>query len=146
MNSQGKWQKLSSVMTCCCLVAKLCLTLCDPMDCSKPGFPVLHCLPEFAQTPIHGQWCHPTISSFVNSSSSYPQFNPASESVRPTNHFILLPFPPLTLNLSQHQGLFQWVGSSHQVAKVLGLQFSNHQVGGCWGKSLSLWDCPQMSL
>ena len=35
------------------LVAKSCLTLCDPMDCSKPGFPVLHCLPEFAQTHVH---------------------------------------------------------------------------------------------
>ena len=39
---------------CCCLVAKSCPTLCDPMDCSVLGFPVLHCLPEFAQT--HGHW------------------------------------------------------------------------------------------
>ena len=38
---------------CCCSVAKLCLTLCDPMDCSTPGSPVLHCLPEFVQTPVH---------------------------------------------------------------------------------------------
>ena len=38
----------------CCLAAKSCLTLCGPMDCSVPGFPVLHCLPEFAQT--HGHW------------------------------------------------------------------------------------------
>ena len=38
---------------CCCSVAKSCLTLCDPMDCSMPGFPVLHCLPEFAQTHVH---------------------------------------------------------------------------------------------
>ena len=37
----------------CCSVAKSCLTLCDPMDCSMPGFPVLHYLPEFAQVHIH---------------------------------------------------------------------------------------------
>ena len=37
----------------CCSVAKSCLTLCEPMDCSMPGFPVLHHLPEFAQTPFH---------------------------------------------------------------------------------------------
>ena len=38
---------------CCCSVAKLCLTVCDPIDCSMPGFPVLHYLPEFAQTHVH---------------------------------------------------------------------------------------------
>ena len=37
----------------CCLVAQLCPALCNPMDCSTPGFPVLHCLPEFAQTDFH---------------------------------------------------------------------------------------------
>ena len=44
---------LSLPALCCCLVAKSHLTLCNPMDCSKPGFPVLHCLPEFAQTHVH---------------------------------------------------------------------------------------------
>ena len=38
---------------CCCSVAQLCLTLCDPMDCSMPGFPVLHYLPELTQTHVH---------------------------------------------------------------------------------------------
>ena len=38
---------------CCSVVAQLCLTLCDPMDCSTPGFPVLHHLPELAQTHVH---------------------------------------------------------------------------------------------
>ena len=38
---------------CCCSIVKLCPTLCDPMDCSMPGFPVLHYLPEFAQTHVH---------------------------------------------------------------------------------------------
>ena len=42
-----------SMDCCCCSVAKLCLTLCDPMDCSTPGFPVLHYFPEFAQIHAH---------------------------------------------------------------------------------------------
>ena len=82
---------------CCCSVAQSCQTLCDPMQCSTPGFPVLQYLPEFAQTLVHWvgdgtQPCHPLSS----------------------------PSPP-ALNLSQHQGLVQWVGSSHLVARVLEL-------------------------
>ena len=38
---------------CCCSVTQSCLTFCDPIDCSTPDFPVLHCLPEFAQTHVH---------------------------------------------------------------------------------------------
>ena len=45
----------------CCSVAKSCPTLCDPMDCSMPGFPVLHCLQEFAQTHVH--WVDDAIQS-----------------------------------------------------------------------------------
>ena len=91
-------QKIPPVEHYCCLVAKLCLTLCNPMDYSTPGFPVLHYLPEFAQTHVH--WVSDAIQP------SYP---------------LLSPSPP-DFYLSQHQGLFQWVGSSHQVAKVLELQ------------------------
>ena len=83
---------------CCCSVAQLCLTLCHPMDCSTPGVPVHHHLPEFAQTYVH--W--------------------VSDAIQPS-HPLLSPSPP-DLNLSQHQGLFQWVSSSHQVTKVLALQ------------------------
>ena len=83
---------------CYCLVAKLCLTLCNPLDWGTPGFPILHCLPGFAQTHVH--WVGDAIQpSYSLSSSSPPAFN-----------------------LSQHQGLFQWVSSSHQVAKVLEFQ------------------------
>ena len=95
---------------CCwhCLVAKSCLTLCDPMDCSMPGFPVLPYLWEFAQTYV--QWVDDTIQP------SHP-----------------LSSPSLALNLFQHQGLFQWVSSSNQVAKILELQlrisFSNEYSG-----------------
>ena len=77
---------------------QLCPTLWDPMDCSTPVFPVHHQLPELAQTHVH--W--------------------VGDAIQPS-HPLLPPSPP-ALNLSQHQGLFQWVGSSHQVAKVLELQ------------------------
>ena len=73
----------------CHSVAQSCLTLCNPMDCSMPGFCVLHYLPEVAQTPVH--WI---------SDASQP-FCPLSS-----------PSPP-AFNLSQHQGLFQWASSLH---------------------------------
>ena len=63
-------------------VAKSCLTLCNPMECSTPGFPVLHCLPEFAQAHVH--WV----------SNAIQPFDP-----------LLSPSPP-ALSLSQHQCLF----------------------------------------
>ena len=57
--------------TCtCCSVVQSCLTLCDPVDCSTPGFPLLHYLRELAQTCPLSQWRHPTISSSVAPSSS----------------------------------------------------------------------------
>ena len=60
-------------------VAQLCLTFCGPMDCSMPGFPIHHQLPEPTQNscPSH-QWCHPTISSSATPFSSYLQSFPAS--------------------------------------------------------------------
>ena len=65
----------------CCSVTKSCLTLCMPMDCSTPGFPVLHYLTEFFSNscPL-SQWCHPTILSSVAPFSSCPQSFPASGS------------------------------------------------------------------
>ena len=66
-----------------------------PMDCSMTGFPVHHQLPELAQTHVRQ----------------------VSDAIQPS-HPLLSPSPP-ALNLSQHQGLFQRVTSSHQVAKVL---------------------------
>ena len=83
-------------------VIQSCLTLCYPMDCSMPGFPIHHKLPEFTQTHVH--W--------------------VSNAIQPS-HPLSSPSPP-ALNLSQHQGLFQWVSSSHQVAKVLQFQL-RHQ-------------------
>ena len=85
----------------CCSVAQWCPTLCDLMDYSMPGFPVHHQIPELAQTHVH--WVSDAIQT------SHP----------------LLPPTPLTFNLFQHQSLFQWVGSLHQVAKVLELQLQH---------------------
>ena len=60
---------------CCCLVAKLCLALCYPMECSAPGFLVLHCLLEFCSNSFpRSWWCYLTVSSF------YVQSFPASKS------------------------------------------------------------------
>ena len=78
-------------------VTQSCLTLCDPMDCSMPGFPVHHQLPELAQTHVH--WFGDAIQPSHPLSSPSPAFN----------HL-------------HHQGLFQWVSSFHQVAKVLEFQ------------------------
>ena len=66
-------------------VTQLCPALCDPMDCSTPGFPVPHQLPELAQTHVHqhefdGWWCHPTVLSSVIPFSSCLQSFPASGS------------------------------------------------------------------
>ena len=86
-----------SIKPLCSSVAKLCPTLCNPMDCSTPGFSVLHHLPELAQTHVH--WVSDAIQL------SHPQLPPSHPA----------------LSLSQHQGLFQWVSSSHQVDKGLEL-------------------------
>ena len=82
-------------------VAQSGLTLCDPMDCSTPGFPVHQQLLELAQTHVH------CVSNAIK--PSHPLSSPSLPAV----------------NLSQHQGLFQWVSSSHKVAKIL--EFQLHQ-------------------
>ena len=79
-------------------VAQSCPTVCSPMDCSMPGFPVHRQLPELTQTHVH--WVNGAIQP---------------------SHLLSSPFPP-AFNLSQHWGLFQWVHSSHQMAKVLEFQ------------------------
>ena len=71
-------QDAGDMQRCCCLVTKSCSTLHDPMDCSMPGSPVLHHLPEFAQ--IHGHWVSDAISSSVNPFSFCLQWFPASGS------------------------------------------------------------------
>ena len=86
------------VSCCCCYWCSLTqsyLTLCGPMDCSTPGFPVNHHLSEFTQTHVH--WVSNVIQlpHHLSSTSAF--------------------------NIPQHQGLFQWVGCLHQVARVLEL-------------------------
>ena len=82
-------------------VTQSCPILCDPMDCSTPGFPVYHQLLELAQTQVH--W--------------------VSDTIQPS-HPLSSPSPP-TFNLSQHQGLFKWISSSQQVVEVLALQLQH---------------------
>ena len=79
-------------------VSQSCPTLCDPMNRSMPGLPVHHQLLEFTETHVHL----------------------VSEAIQPS-HPLSSPSPPAP-NLSQHQSLFQWVNSSHEVAKVLEIQ------------------------
>ena len=79
-------------------VTQSCLTLCDPMNHSTPGLLVHHQLPEFTQTHVH--W--------------------VGDAIQPS-HPLSSPSPP-AFNLSQHQGLFIWISSLHQVAKVLEFQ------------------------
>ena len=86
--------------------AQSCPTLCDPMGSSTPGLPVYHHLPELAQTHVHR----------------------VGDAIQPS-HTLSSPSPPAP-NPSQHQGLFQLVNSSHQVAKVLELQLQ-HQSSKC---------------
>ena len=85
----------------CSSVAKSCPALCNPMDCSTPDFPVLQYLLEHAQ--IHVHW--------------------VGDAIQPSQTLLLSSL--FAFNLSQHQDLFQWVGSSHQVTKVLELKLQH---------------------
>ena len=81
-----------------------CLTLCKPMNCSTSGLPVHHQLPEFTQTNVHR----------------------VGDAIQPS-HPLLSPSPPAP-NPSQHQSLFQWVNSSHEVARALEFQLQHHSL------------------
>ena len=87
-------------------VAQSCPTPCDLMNRSTPGLPVHHQLPEFTQTHVHQ----------------------VGDAIQPS-HPLLSSFPPAP-NPSQHQSLFQWVNSSHEVAKVLEFQLQHHSLQG----------------
>ena len=103
-----KWQWITEVVKIITMimfqfssVIQSCPTLCDPMNRSTPGLPVHHQLPEFTQIHVHQ----------------------VSDAIQPS-HPLLSPSPPAP-NPSEHQGLFQWVNSSHEVAKVLEFQLQH---------------------
>ena len=98
-NSPGRWQMPFLLLFSS--IAQSCPTLCDPINRSTPGFPVHHQLPELTQTHVH-------------------QVGDAIQ----LSHPLSSPSPP-ALNLAQRQGLFQWVNSSHEVAKVLEFQLQH---------------------
>ena len=85
-------------------VAQSCPTLCNPLNCSMAGLLVHHQLPASTQTHVH---C-------------------VSDAIQPS-HPLLPPSPP-AFNLSQHKGLFKWVSSPHQVAKVLEFQVQHQSL------------------
>ena len=85
---------------CCCSVTKSCPTLRNLMDCTMPGIPVLRNLPEFAQVHVH--WIGHAIEPY---------------------HLLSLSSPS-AFSLSQNQGLFQWISSSHQMPKYWSFSFS----------------------
>ena len=93
-------------------VAQSCLTLWDPMACSTPGFPVHHQLPELTQTHIHQ----------------------VGDAIQPS-HPLSSPSPP-AYNPSQHQGLFKWNSSSHQLAKKLSSESERAQYLGLSDKPI----------
>ena len=97
----GSWKLLHKNRATRSSVAQSCLTLCDPMDCSTPAFPVQHQLLELTQTHVYR----------------------VAEPIQPY-HPLSSP-SPLAFNLSQHQGLFQWISSSHQMTKVLEFQLQH---------------------
>jgi len=82
-------------------VTKSCLTFCNPVDCSTPGFPIHHQLPEVAQTHVHR----------------------AGDAIQPSHHLSSPSLP--SFSFSPNQGLFQRVNSSHQVAKILEFQLQH---------------------
>ena len=105
-------------------VAQSCPTLCDPMNHSTPGLPVHHQLLEFTQTHVH--W--------------------VGDAIQPS-HYLSSPSPP-ALSFSQNQDLFQWVSSSHKVAKVLEFQLQHQSFQWIfrtdfwkWSSTNNHWRC-----
>ena len=94
----GIWCVYIYIYICYCLITKSCPNLCNSVDCRRPGFAVCHYLLEFAQVHVH--W--------------------VGDAIQPSHP--LPPSSPFAFNLSQYQGLSQWVGYSHQMTKVLELQ------------------------
>ena len=109
------WTNLSSVSHPASSVTHSCPTLWDPMECSRPGLPVHHQLLEYAQTHVH---C-------------------IGDAIQPSHPLSSL--SPPAFNLSQHQDLFQWVTSFHQMAKVLEFQLQ-HQSFQWTFRTDFLWD------
>ena len=95
--SSALFMYLFSSVQCSCSVVS---DLCDPMNCSMPGLPVHHQLPESIQTHVH--W--------------------VGDAIQPPHPLLSTSLP--AFNLSQHQDPFKWVSSSHQVAKVLAFSAS----------------------
>ena len=120
---QCMWKSTVSLSVQFSSVAQSCPTLCDPMICSTPDLPVHHQLPEFTQTHMHQ----------------------VGDAIQPS-HSLLSPSPPPP-NPSQHQGLFQWVDSLHEVAKVLEFQRQHQSLKSIYGSQcVSVGNCRALDL
>ena len=116
-NISNKYSSINNISVQFSSVTQSCSTLCNPMNHSTPGLPVHHQLPESTQTHVH--WVGDAIQP------SHPLSSP----------------PPPALNLSQHQGLFKWVSSSHKVAKVLEFQLQHQSLQWTPGLVSFRMDC-----
>ena len=104
---------------CYCSVTKSCLTLCNPMDCSTPGFPVLHYLPEFAQTHVHWvgdaiQTSHPLLPllfppSIFPASGAFPVSQLFTSDAQSIGASALAPIYPMNIQGWLHLGLTGWI-------------------------------------
>ena len=142
-------KKLKNKSILVCSVTKSCPTLCNPVDCSKPGFPVLHCLPEFAQTHVQLRWwcyltnhlilCHPllvlpsifpSIRVFSNESAlriRWPKYRSFSFSISTSNEYSVLIYLRVDLfDLCAVQGILNSL-----------LQHHNSKASVLWHSALS---------
>ena len=116
-------------------IAQSCPILCDPMNCSTPGLPVHHQLPEFTQTRPSSWWCHPAISSSVVPFSSCPRSLPASQSFPMSQLFTwgdqntgVSALASVLTNNTQDWSTLGWIGWISLQSKGLSRVFSNTTV------------------
>ena len=147
---------IECISCCCCSAAKSCLMLCNPMNYSMPGFPVLHYLPELAQTqcPL-SRWCHPTISSSVIPFSC-PQSFPASRSFPMSQLFasggrsigVSASASVLPMNselLSFRINWFDFLAVQETLKSLLQHQGSKASILGCWTSLMVQLSHPYMT-
>ena len=148
-NSFIRWNKNSSGLcinnsTVAVVQWLHCVQLCDPMDCSMPVFPVLHCLPGFAQIHVQSQWCYLMISSSVTPFSSCPQsfqesrsfpmswvFTSHSQSIRASTSIL-----PMNIQGWFPFGLTGLISCSPRASRVLSSTVQKHKF---FGTQCSLW-------
>ena len=108
--SHLKWELLAKVCCCCCSVSKSCPTLCNVMDCSTPGFPVLHYLPKVAQ--IHVHW----VSDAIYPSYPLSPLSPFASTLPQLAKYVT---PNQGDRMKENRTELQWKYAQNEVAGVL---------------------------